>query len=554
MPIDTPIISVVIPAYNYGRFLPKAVKSVLEQDFQNLEVIVLDDCSTDDTARRIETFLADARFHYLCNERNLGAVPNINKAFARATGEFVMLLGADDFLLPGSLSRLHQALQRYPEAGFAYGNYVIADDDDNVVATIRHGGHLPCDLPPGRDDFPDLLQFDDYINMGTALFRRAVIAEHGAFDPTLTIDEVPGRFFRATDWDLVLRLSLRGILSVFVYAPLEAFRVHGNQASLGDDFNQQGIAPRETAVLLDRYVVPENRMRLVGHETAILAMIAGKKAHYNRFAQAGINGDPQRVSSSFARAEDFLRRLAAEPCDEPIEKASLSVVLTQLDDVEGLLSSLRTLKDQDTRPGDIIVVNRGRCHLGNLCEQGKDGIPVRYLHLPGASLAEARNIGARFARGPLLYFLEPGTVMGPHHLGTLTAELSKAGCIAVQARIEVHEPAECSGLHGAWSSLLSMVLPAEHPWRTAIPPLSAFAMRRHAFLRLGGFDVSLPVLAELDLILRLERDYPVHQVAAPSGVHALSLIAGLYRQNAQSGNENAIEQALQAIVRRFALT
>lgn len=554
MPAADPLLSIVIPAYNYGRFLPKAVSSALEQGFDKLEVVVLDDCSTDDTPQCMQPFLADPRVRYLRNEHNLGAVLNVNKAFGEARGEFVMLLGADDFLLPGCLWRLHDALCRHPEAGFAYGNYVIADDNDRFVTTIRHPGHLPCDLPPGRDDFPELLKFDNYIYMVATLFRTSAIRENSAFDLELMIDDTPGRFFRATDWDLVLRLALRNIASSFVYAPLAAFRVHGNQASLGQEVDQQGIASREAAVLLERYLVPENRQRLAGHEAGILSMIASKRAYYIRYAQPGISGNPKAVLESFNRSENFLRQLAADPCDEALEPATLSVVLTQLDDAEVLQASLLALEGQSFGDWEAVVVNRGRFHLGNLCERQSLANRVRYIHLPGASLAEARNIGARLARGHLLYFLEAGTSMTPAYLGALARELAAAGCVAVQCPVETREPEECSALYGAWQSLLRMVLPAGHPWGGDMPPLSAFAMRRHIFLRLGGFDTSLPLLTELDLILRLERDHPVHQLDPLPEVSTPSLVAGLYRQNAELHNDNALEQALQAVVRRFAAT
>lgn len=549
----TPTLSIVIPAYNYGRFLPKAIASALEQAFTDIEVIVVDDCSTDDTPERVEPFLADRRVRYLRNEHNLGAVRNVNKAFAEARGEFTMLLGADDFLLPGCLDRLHDALCRHPEAGFAFGNYVIANDDDRIVATIRHPGHFPCDLPPGRDNFPDLLARDDYIYMGVTVFRTAVLREYGTFDPELTIDETPGRFFRATDWDLVLRLSLRGVQSIFLYAPLAAFRVHGNQASLGQDFDHQGIAAREAAALLDRYLTPANRSRLAGHESGILTMIAGKRAHYTQFSQPGMNGDTQKVLESFERAERFLHELVQDPCDDMLEQPTVSVVLTQLDDAEGLQAGLQTLKAQGFADWEAVVINRGRLHLGNLCEDKELAGRVRYIHLPGASLPEARNIGAHLARGPLLHFLEPGTNLPAEYFASLASELSSAGCVAVQCPMETYEPAECGGLYGAWNTLLRLILPAGHPWSADMPPLAAFAMRRHVFLRLGGFDTALPLLAELDLILRLEKGYPVHQLAVAPGASVPSLVATLYRQNAELRNDNALEQTLQALVRRFAV-
>lgn len=545
-----PAVSVVIPAFNYGRFLPKAIRSALEQGIDTIEVVIVDDCSTDDTAQRIAPLLDDPRVRYIRNDFNLGAVPNVNKAFGEAHAPYVLLLGADDFLLPGGLQRLLRTLSDHPEAGFAYGAYVIADDEDRVVSTIHHPGHLPCNIPPGRDDLPALLTFDHYIYLGACLFRTSVIREHGAFDPTLTIDESPGRFFRATDWDLALRLAQRGVLSAFEYAPLSAFRVHGNQASLGQSFDQEGIGPREAAVLLDRYVVPENRSRLAGHEDGIRQMIAGKHAYFSRLAHPERCGDPLKVFRSFERADGYLRSLAADPCDEAIESPSISVVLVLRDDPEALEQLVPMFAAQQIEDMQIVVINRGRLDMKNLCSDTRLAAGMRYVHLPGASLAEARNTGARVSREDFLYFVEPGMTIDADYLAALRAPLAQQGCLAVQSQVAAFEPAECRTLLPAWRDLLRMVLPPGHPWSEAIPPLPAFALRRHLFLRMGGFDTSLPLLSDLDFILRLERDHPVLQLSERAGTACSSLIASLYRQSTETGGSDTVERSLQALIRR----
>lgn len=551
MLLNTPTVSVVIPAYNYGRFLPKAIQSALDQDIDGLEVIIVDDCSTDDTSERVAPLLLDSRVRYLRNDVNLGAVPNVNKAFSEARGPYVLLLGADDFLLPGCLRRLLRTLEDNPDAGFAYGAYVIADDEDRIVATIHHPGHLPCDIPPGRDDLPSLLTFDHYVYLGACMFRASVIQECGAFDPTLTIDDEPGRFFRATDWDLVLRLAQKGVQSAFAYAPLAAFRVHGNQASLGQHFDQEGIGPREAAVLLDRYVVPENRIRLAGHEDGIRQMIAGKREYFAQLAHPERCGDPAKVLRSFDRADDYLRRLATDPCDDAISVPLTSVLLVLRDDPESLERLLPMLAAQECDDLQLMVINRGRLHMGNLCDDRRLPGGIRYVHLPGASLSEARNTGARLCLTDILCFIEAGMTIDSAYLSALRGALMQPGCVAVQGQIACVEPAECKNLLPAWSNLLRLVLPPEHPWSAAIPPLPAFALRRHLFLRMGGFDTGLPLLSDLDFILRLERDHPVVQLQEHPDTIGSSLIAGLYRQSSEAGPGDAIERSLQILIRRY---
>jgi glycosyltransferase involved in cell wall biosynthesis len=116
-------VSVVIPTYNYGRFLPESVGSVLSQQDVDVEVIVVDDCSTDDTPMVAgQLAAADPRVIYAPNAENHGPCVAFNDGLARATGEFVVRLDADDLLTPGSLSRSVQLFDRFPEVGLVYGS------------------------------------------------------------------------------------------------------------------------------------------------------------------------------------------------------------------------------------------------------------------------------------------------------------------------------------------------------------------------------------------------------------------------------------------------
>lgn len=116
-------VTVVIPCYNYGRFLREAVASVLSQTDVCVDVIVVDDASTDESVS-IANQLAveDERVRVLVNDSNRGAVDTFNRGLAEATGEYLVRLDADDLLTPGSLSRAVALMQRYPSVGLVYGH------------------------------------------------------------------------------------------------------------------------------------------------------------------------------------------------------------------------------------------------------------------------------------------------------------------------------------------------------------------------------------------------------------------------------------------------
>ena len=133
-----PTVSVVIPCYNYARFLPAAVGSVAGQSGVEVQIIVIDDCSTDGSAEVAAALAAsDPRIEVRSHVRNFGHIATYNAGLAAASGEYVVVLSADDMLTPGSLARATALLDAHPSVGFAYGR------------TVTFAGPSPP-LPRGR--------------------------------------------------------------------------------------------------------------------------------------------------------------------------------------------------------------------------------------------------------------------------------------------------------------------------------------------------------------------------------------------------------------------
>jgi hypothetical protein len=115
-------VSVIVPSYNYGSLLEGCVDSILSQEGAEVRVLVIDDCSPDDT-QAVAAALAerDARVQYVRNEQNLGLIGTANRGLRWADGEFVVLLSADDVLAPGALGRAIAVMDEHPGVGMVYG-------------------------------------------------------------------------------------------------------------------------------------------------------------------------------------------------------------------------------------------------------------------------------------------------------------------------------------------------------------------------------------------------------------------------------------------------
>jgi glycosyltransferase involved in cell wall biosynthesis len=120
-----PTVSIVIPCYNYGRFLPECVASALNQEGVRVSVLVIDDASTDDSFRvASELAAADPRVCAERNEVNKGHIATYNEGLMKVSGKYTVLISADDLLAPGSLQRATALMEAHPSVGFVYGGNV----------------------------------------------------------------------------------------------------------------------------------------------------------------------------------------------------------------------------------------------------------------------------------------------------------------------------------------------------------------------------------------------------------------------------------------------
>ena len=166
-----PLVSVVIPSYNHAHFVGDAIRSVLSQDYEPIEVIVVNDGSTDDTAAVVAAFPGVR--HVAQENRGLANARNTGLALCR--GELVVFLDADDRLLPGAIRTGVAAMAANPAIGFAagYSRFISRD-----------GTPLPTQQPArrGSDPYVELLRRNSIRNPAMVIFRRAIVAATGGFN------------------------------------------------------------------------------------------------------------------------------------------------------------------------------------------------------------------------------------------------------------------------------------------------------------------------------------------------------------------------------------
>jgi glycosyltransferase involved in cell wall biosynthesis len=155
-------VDIVIPNFQYGRYLPECVASILDQGQRNLRILIIDNASTDDSveiARRLAG--EDGRIEVRARAQNLGFQASVNEAIDWASSEYFMILCADDLLTPGALSCAIAIMERHPEVSFAYGKYAMfkageprphIEQSADGVWTVRTGADYIKRRCNGRTD------------------------------------------------------------------------------------------------------------------------------------------------------------------------------------------------------------------------------------------------------------------------------------------------------------------------------------------------------------------------------------------------------------------
>ncbi len=131
------LVSIIMPSYNTAEYISESINSVIAQTYKNWELIIVDDCSTDNTDEAVSVFLNDTRIHYLKNEKNSGAALSRNRALREAKGRWIAFLDSDDLWLPEKLEKQIKFMEDNGY-GFSYTDYRTIDGNDDLTG-IRIG-------------------------------------------------------------------------------------------------------------------------------------------------------------------------------------------------------------------------------------------------------------------------------------------------------------------------------------------------------------------------------------------------------------------------------
>ncbi|MGC9502461.1 glycosyltransferase [Baaleninema sp.] len=535
-----PTISVVVPAYNCQTTIRATLDSLFNQTFKDLEVLVVDDSSTDETLSVVKA-IEDPRLRVF-SYPNAGPAATRNRGFNHILGQYVSFIDADDLWTPDKLQAQLDALEANPDAAVAYSWTDYIDESGQI---IRPGSHLAVN----GDVLSHLLLGDFLENSSNALIRREAVAAIEGFDETL---------ISAPDWDFFLRLADRFL---FVCVPQAQILYRLRPQSMASDVVRH---ERYCLTVLDRAyrTAPQAFQSLRSQSLANLYQYLTYRALQppwnvkNCQAVVGFIENIHRYDPFAHEYSDLLGKIVAAaithsslprdtaqrlyPDTDPGFEAedlfqytrsrpypAISVIIPAYNAEDTITETIDTVLQQTFTDFEIIVIDDGSSDRTVEVVKSIDDPRIKVFSYPNAGQGESRNRGACHAQGEFFAFLDADDLWTPHKLEELYNAIVKwEQPTDPERRYENRKPAVAyswvdwideDGKHlerGCDYTCNGYIYP-KLLLSDFIAGGSNILMWRGAFYQVRGFNPEFPPAEDRDMWLRLAEKFHFVAVEKP---------------------------------------
>ena len=481
----SPTVSVVIPCYNLGAYLDQAVQSVLDQSFEDFEIIIIDDGSTDPVTRHLFTSYKRPKTRIL-RTLNQGLAKARNLGIEEARGCYISCLDADDLFEPDFLRRTVEVLEANPSFAFA-------------SCWLKTFGEHSFEWSPTSCDFPWLLVEDTVCT--AALTRRDALAEVGGFDAGMPLAGYE-------DWDLAISLVERGLPGAVIPEYLFRYRIRKGSMS------SSCTAPGNHALLM-RYLVEKHAESYSRFLPGVLEAIEKRTFEYCAPTQSSSDAGEVRLIEVLEGTLSLVLRSRSWRLTRPLRRGfshlkllgqrfakvktlpRVSVVLTCRDQGRQLPICLHSVKRQLGPRDEIVIVDDGSTDplTVQMLDHWYRESDLDVVRTDGVGLVRARDVGLSRSQGSVLFALGAEQAVDATYIERAMGVLESDSGIAFVT----------CGLYDEKTGFVWIPDSASQADLTGCHRVPFPVVRREQLEQAGGYDTSFdrPEQSDWELVLRL---------------------------------------------------
>ena len=406
--VERPLFSIIMANYNGGQYIAEAIRSVQDQMFKDWELIIIEDCSTDNSLSIIEPFLTDRRIRLIKQPHNQGYIAALKTGIAQVRSEFFGTLDSDDMLLHNAVQVMYEAHTAYPEAGYIYSQFASCDENMHPYQI----GY--CDvIPPGRTN----LDADKVSHFRT--FKLTHYLRSSQYDEAI---------FCAEDKDISYKMEevspLKFIDKVlYLYRVLPGSQSH-NQPKAAMGMRNWHIAKVNAVKRRDRHSAQVQNESL---------------GHYELAHAAFRKGDFQEAELEIAHYQRTIRyELFPRVDNRRVINPAVSVILSADGGIKEVLETLKRLEQQTFSNFEVIIIDNGSVEA---VMETMLTLSLLYIKSPITyTRAESMNIGAMYANGAIVLCMNEATRLDKGYIENIIKAFEQYEIYALRGKFWPYEP------------------------------------------------------------------------------------------------------------------
>lgn len=437
-------VSVVIPCYNHALYLPEAVRSVLDQTYRDIEIIIVNDGSTDNSQETANQLIKEnpCANIILLNQLNSGLPTSRNNGIRAASEDYIFVLDADDKIHPQTIEKMAKILDEHEKVGLVYSDIRFFGDKNKEYS---------------NPDFDPQRHLKEDIVTGNCMFRKKVWEVVGGYNPNMK--------YGYEDWDFSIGAYEKGWDLYHVKEPLFFYR-------------RAGVTMVHTSRAYDQYL----RAKMVLNHQSLYSEQEVAKA--------------REVLAEYQRAEVL---------GSKEHGLLVSIIISSYTDTNRLKETLESLQDQIYRDFEVIIINNDLPDLGDMIDKLELKDKIVYItrgmrRNPGSS----KNAAIKVAKGKYIAYLDEDTIFSPQHISTLVEQLEISDCkLAYNDAFKIirgyvnEELIEINKAIAFDKDLDTKTIAAYNP-----VPLVCFMHEKELLDEVGFFDESLYAFEEWEFLIR----------------------------------------------------